>query len=221
MNQLKCAKQRDDVHVMVVEPSVKGSILESVVEAVNKHRASGAISAGDLDRWLTPADRAILDSPVLISKWYPIATYDRLNTLLLETIGDGDPNYLVELGRENASRLIDSGGLYAQLEYLSRAEVVRVEDPHDRYEAFGRDLVVLCSLHSIALNFAKMKRRPDPEHPRRWICEVTDARRYPDTYALRCLGFVNEMARRYGEPELWTWERPSPDVLHWRMVRDL
>jgi hypothetical protein len=66
-----------------------------------------------------------------------------------------------------------------------------------------------------------MRRRPDPDHPRRWICEISEARHHPDTYAMRCLGFINEMASRYGEPDLWTWERPSPDVVHWRMQRDL
>lgn len=206
---------------MAAPPSVKGSILESVLEIVNKHREEGRISASDLEHWLQPSDRAVLDGTVLISKWYPIDTYDRLNTLLLETVGGGDPEFLIQLGRENASRLIDSGALYAQLDYLSRAQVARAKDPKERYDAFGRDLVLLCSMHESVLNFAKMKRRPDPDHPRRWLCEVSDAHHYPDTYALRCLGFINEMARRYGEPELWALDRPSRDVVLWRMTRDL
>ena len=206
---------------MTEVPSVKGSVLTGLIQTILKHRGNGEITDADVQRVLAPEDHDLLESTIMASFWYPIASYDRMNQVLLETIAHGDPEYLVDLGRETAVRLIESGGLYAQLEFLQRTEVAATHDPHERWEGFGRDLFVLCTLHRAMLNFGEQRPIPDPDHPQRWITEVTEARHYPDTYALRCKGFVNEMARRYGEPDLWTWDRPTPDLVHWRMVRDL
>ena len=202
-------------------PSIKGVFMSGLVDTLNKHVDQGQITPADLERMLEAEDRELLESTVLISHWYPMRAYDRMNTLLVETVGEGDPEFLVARGRNSACELIDSGSLYAQLEYLQRLQVDEVQDPDERFEAFGRDLVVLCSLHNSTTSFGRQYPIPDPDHPRRWICEVTEGEHYPETFALLTKGFVNEMARRYGEPELWVWNRPTPSLVHWRMVRDL
>lgn len=108
-----------------------------------------------------------------------------------------------------------------QLRYLGRTEFFALGDPAERRDAFGRDLVVIASLQASTLNFSTQVARPDPNHLRRWICEVTGAEHYPAVYALRAKGFKNEMARRYGQPDLSAWERPGSDRVVWRMVRDI
>ena len=202
-------------------PSIKGSVFESSVEEVNKYRADGTLSDRDMERWLRPDDLEYLAALIVSSAWYPIASYDRLNQLLLEAVHAGDPQGLREAGRQTARRLIDSQGFYAQLEYLQHTEVERVTDSHERFEAFGRDLQLLATLQQSILNFSKYTPRPDPKHPQRWIIDVTEAANYPDVLCWRADGLINEMAQEHGENDLWTWRRIAPDRIHWTMTRDL
>ena len=202
-------------------PSIKGSVFQSVVDEVSKRLADGTILERDAKRWLEPDDFELLDAMIVSSAWYPVAAYDRMNQLLLEVVYAGDPQGLREGGRQTARRLIDSAGFYAQLEYLQHTEVARAKSPHERYEAFGRDLVLLSTLQQSILNFSRYEPRPDPKHPRRWIIEVIDALDFPEVLCWRADGLINEMAQTHGEDDLWTWERVAPDRICWSMTRDL
>ena len=53
------------------------------------------------------------------------------------------------------------------------------------------------------------------------MIEVSDAKDFPEELAWRSDGFVNEMARQHGEPDLWGWTRPSPDLIVFHMLRSL
>ena len=202
-------------------PSIKGSVFAGVVDEVNKHLADGTILPRDAERWLRAEDFERLDTLVVSSSWYAISSYDRLNQLLLEVVCAGDPQRLREGGRQTARRLIDTAGFYAQLEYLQHTEVARSTDPCERYEAFGRDLTLLCSLQQSILNFSHYTPLPDPEHERRWVIDVTEASEFPDTLCWRADGLINEMAREHGEDDLWTWQRLGLDHIRWSMTRDL
>ena len=50
--------------------------------------------------------------------------------------------------------------------------------------------------------------------------EVTEARDFPDPLAWASCGFSNELSRVQSQPDLWTWERPEPDRIVFRMTRD-
>jgi hypothetical protein len=203
----------------VASPAIKGSAFIKVVEDVAKLLAGR--SPAEAKRWLVPEDFTFLDKGVVvISSWYDIRAYDRLSRLLLDVEGHGDPQYLRERGRATARRLL-SQGLYAQLEYLQRTEASKHESPTARFEAFGRDLRLLTTLSSSMFNFSKWGARPDPDHPRRYLIEVTEARDFPEVLCWTSDGFVNEMGTQSRRSaELWKWERPAADRIVFRMQSD-
>jgi hypothetical protein len=201
-------------------PSIKGSVFTAVVEDVNKLVADGRVSAAELDRWLEPGDRALLEARILVSSWYGIDAYARMNRLLCDVEGSGSHEYLREKGRETARRLLRAG-LYAQLEYLKRVEVVTADGAEHRFAAFGRDLRRLTTMSASILNFSKWVPEPDPEHEGRYRIVVSEARDYPEPLCWRSDGFVNEMGAQHEAADLWRWERTAPDVIVFRMLRDL
>jgi hypothetical protein len=203
---------------MASVPSIKGSVFATVVEGVAKLVARGEASGEELSRWLEPADVALLDQEILVSGWYDIRIYDRMNALLLDLEGGGDTEYYREQGRVTARRLLEAG-FYAQFEYLHRAEVTRQTSPRARFEAFGRDLRLLTSLSGSILNFSRWKARPDPQREHRYVIEVSEASAMPDSLCWRSDGLINEMAAVHGQPDLWTWDRPHLDLVVFHMLR--
>jgi hypothetical protein len=203
---------------MASVPSIKGSVFAGLTENVAKLLARGDVAQAELSRWLEPEDVALLDEEIVVSAWYDIAAYDRLNRLLLHVEGNGDVEFFRDQGRQTARRLLE-GGLYSQLEYLHRAQVTKQSDQQSRFEAFGRDLRLLTSLSASILNFSRWTARPDPSHEFRHIIEITDASQFPESLCWRSDGFVNEMASIHGEPDLWGWERPAQERIVFQMLR--
>lgn len=202
-----------------MEPSIKGSVFAGVVEALGKCIAAGDVTEGELSRWLTTSDRALLREKVLVSNWYPIESYRRINELLRDVVGHGGNEYLREQGRETARKLA-AAGIYAQFEYLQRAEFGSASTDEARFEAFGRDLRRLATLSSAILNFSKWTPVPDAHASGRWTLEVTEAQHFPEVLAWRSDGFINEMGATRAQGDLWRWDRPAPDRLVFRMLRD-
>lgn len=200
-------------------PSIKGTVFLALVEDVQKLLAKSSVKRDELGRWLQPKDLSYVDSPVHPHEWYDIRVYARLSELLRDVEGKGKNEYLVKRGERSARRLID-GGLYSQLEYLQAASFGRKSDAKERFAAFGRDLARTTTLSASILNFGKWAAKPDPDHPNRWLMEITDARDYPDVLAWASLGFTNELGRTKRKDDLWTWERPEPGRIVFRMVHD-
>jgi hypothetical protein len=201
-------------------PSVKGSVFAAVVEGVKKLFAEGAVSRDQASRWLQPGDLALLDATISIAGWYDVRAFTRLSELLRDVAGDGSNEYLRRLGRESARRLRDAG-IYSQLEYLRDTRVSKQRDRRARFEAFGQDLARLTTLSGSIYNFGRWTIQPDPEHPLRYVIVVSDAAPFSDVICWRAEGFINQMASLHESRDLWTWERVRPDLVHFRMLRDL
>jgi hypothetical protein len=201
-------------------PAIKGSVFAGLVEDIQKLLAAKRVKREELGRWLQPKDLAVLDNAVLAHEWYDIRVYARMSELLRDVEGGGRNEYLVRRGQRNAKRLLDAG-LYSQLEYLQKASFGRESDPKSRIEAFGRDLGRITTISASILNFGKWTPKPDPRNPKRWIMEVTQAREFPEALVWASSGFSNELARVHNSADLWTWERPEPDRIVFRMTRDL
>jgi hypothetical protein len=212
--------RRVDGIAMSSVPSIKGSVFAGVVEDVKKLLASGLAPRHEAKRFLQPQDFALLEEPVVITRWYDIHIYTRMSELLREVEGGGSNEYLRTLGRQTANRLLEAG-LYSQLEYLNRAEVSRVDGASARFAAFGRDLRLLTSLSASILNFSRWTSLPDPEREGRYRIEVTEAQAFPEVLAWRSDGFVNQMATVHGDPDLWAWERVAADRIVFHMIRPL
>ena len=91
----------------------------------------------------------------------------------------------------------------------------------DRYLAFGRDLRLLVTLNDNVLNFSRGQVQQDPEHDDRWMLVTADAAAYPEVLCWTTQGFSNRMAEEHNSPDLWRWERPSLDLVRFRMTRPL
>jgi hypothetical protein len=205
---------------MSVMPSVKGSVLKLDVEAVLKLVSGGKISRDDLQRRLQPEDLEVLDHPVRLIAWYDIRITTRLLHLLLDIEGKGNTDYLLRHGANAAQRLLQ-GGLYQQLEYLKRMQLGGQNSAHTRYLLFGRDLRLLTTLSASIYNFGRWQAKPDSEHEDRYIIEVLEASAFPDALCWTTEGFINRMADRHGDPDLWHWTRVRPDRIVYRMTRSL
>jgi hypothetical protein len=205
---------------MTAKPSIKGSVFAGLVEDVNKLLARGAISRPESARWLAPEDFELLGEKILVSNWYDIQSYVRMNELLRDVEGAGSHEYLRERGRQTARRLLEAG-LYSQLEYLHRTEVARATSAEARFEAFGRDLRKLTTLSASILNFSRWTAVPDPVESHRYRIEVSEARDFPEVLCWRSDGLVNEMANQHGHPDLWRWERERSDLIVFKMLRSI
>jgi hypothetical protein len=201
-------------------PSIKGSVFCAAVEDIRKLLAARKLKQEELTRWLKPKDLTYLESSVQPFEWYDIRSYARMGGLLRDVEGRGSNDYLKQRGAKNAKRLLEAG-LYGQLEYTKSTSFARESDKQARSEAFRRDLRRLITLQASILNFARMEVKSDPEHPLRWMMETLQAKEYPEVLCWSTEGLINEMARQHDTPDLWTWTRPEPDRIVWRMTRDI
>ena len=199
---------------------IKGSVFAAAVEDVNKLIIGGSLTRAEAGRWLEPPDFALLEAQISVASWYDIRCYDRMSCLLRDVEGDGRNEYLRDKGRLTARRLLEAG-LYTQLEYLQRTEFSKQSSVQQRFRAFGSDLKRLNTLSASILNFSCWTARPDPEHAKRYVIEVSEATEMPETLAWRSDGFVNEMAAQHDTPDLWSWTRPRPDLVVFRMKREI
>lgn len=201
-------------------PSIKGSLFSFCVEKLLKLISSGTVSRAELERRLEPGDLAILDGPIHATRWYDIRVYERIMLLNRDLDGDGTNECLVRWGAISADHLLKTG-VYQQLDYARRMQLGKESDAQARFAAFGRDLRLMTSSTSSFLNFVRVEVKVDPEQERRYIMEYTNAAAYPDVLCWTNLGFINRLAAEHGEPDLWKWERPSPDRVVYRMTRSI
>jgi hypothetical protein len=201
-------------------PSIKGSVFAGVVEAVRKLVEQGELTREQAARWLQPADLALLDGQISIAGWYDVRIFDRMSELLRDVAGGGSNDYLRELGRASARRLL-AAGLYSQFEYLQRMTTTSLSERRERYEVFGRDLRRLTTMSGSIYNFGVWTIEPDAEHALRHVIAVSDAAAFSDVICWRAEGFINEMGRVRQSADLWSWRRVRPDLVQFRMLREL
>ena len=201
-------------------PSIKGSIVASHAEVLQKYLAKAHVPASVLARRFEPGELELLAGPIEATRWYDIRLYTRLLEFLRDHPGEGSNQYLIEAGRRSAENLIRAG-IHQQLEYLRRTQHKERIDAAERFAAFGRDLRLLSSITGSILNFSEVTVAQDPEHRLRWMLQRADAREFPEVLCWTTQGFSNRMAEEHGSPDLWRWERPVPDVVRYRMNREV
>lgn len=200
--------------------SIKGSIVASHAEVLNKYLADSRPSDAALGRYFHPGDLDLLAEPIDKTEWYDIRFYERMMLFLRDFPGRGDNQYLVKAGNRSADNLIQAG-IHLQFKYLQRTQHVELTDPRERFMAFGRDLRLLTTISSSILNFARSSVREDPEHAHRWVIEHAEAADYPEILCWTTQGFCNRMAAEHSASDLWRWERPQPDLVEFRMNHDV
>jgi hypothetical protein len=198
---------------------IKGALFFQVVDEVRRLIASGRVNRAAVDRWLTAEDLRRLAARVIPSEWYPIEAYLRMARLLLAEAGNGSTEYLRESGRRSA-RLLVGTDRFEAVAYTARAELGRAVTEEERFEAFGSHLRRFVALARTVLNFSRWTPLLDPDHPHRYLIEVSEATAIPDEMCWRIDGFLNELASTHGRGGLWTWERVAPDTIQFRMTRE-
>ena len=201
-------------------PSIKGSIVASHAEVLQKYLAKAQVPTSVLARRFEPGDLELLAGRIEPTRWYDIRLYARLLEFLRDYAGEGSNQYLLDAGRRSAENLIRAG-IHQQLEYLRRTQHKERIDAAERFAAFGRDLRLLSSITGSILNFSEVTVVQDPEHRLRWMLVRADAREFPEVLCWTTQGFSNRMAEEHGAPDLWRWERPSADVVRYRMRREI
>jgi len=209
----------------MTEPSIKGSIFKGVIDDFVRLQREGRISQEEVDARLATEDLALLECEITASAWYPIESYGRLMDLLGEIEGGGKDAYFVERGRGSARRLLESG-LYQQLSFLSRWDNTLGSAGSDlsaEIADYARNLRMVTSLASAIYNVGKWAVEPDTEHPGRVCIAVREAHAYTDPMRLAIEGFLNECARAARDhlAHLHISERPAPDLMLFRMTRDI
>jgi hypothetical protein len=201
-------------------PSIKGSIFGLAVQDLLKLVTEGQISRAELEAKLAPGDATYLDRSIQAAGWYDVRVYGRLLELLKDVAGDGKTEYLRQRGARSARALLDAG-MYQQMEYLKRLQVSALQDPQERFLAFGHDLRLLMSMQ--LHNFGSRNVTIDPDFADRYIIEFSDVEAYPEALCWTTDGFINAMAKQHSEHErdLWVWVRPRPDLLLYKMTRSI
>ena len=201
---------------MPAVPSIKGSVLAGHAEVLNKYLSSHPVDPAILARRFPDGELELLARPLAAVGWYDVRIHVRVLEFLRDSLGEGSNEYLLDAGTRSAEALIRAG-FYQQMEYLRRTELEKQEDPAARFQAFGRDLRLLGSLTQTIINFAKTSVTLDPEHSDRWMLVYECTAPYPDVLCWTTQGFCNRMAEEHGNPELWRWSKPRPELMRLRM----
>jgi len=122
---------------------------------------------------------------------------------------------------------VTEAGLYQQLSFLSRwGDSLRDGsiDASNTIATYTSKLKLVVTLAKSIYNVGRWQVEPDADHPGRIWIAVRDAADYSDPMRLAAEGFLNECATesgRVGGARLYSSERPSPDLILFRMNRDV
>ncbi len=189
-----------------MQPSVKGTLVAVVLGQVNELIERRAIPQAEVDQALGADWRNVAKSvSVAPSAWYPIEFYDRALTLMMNAAGRGDPEYLVELGRQAAGNLAKQG-IYKQLDRQA---------PPQADEGFVRSLVTLAkALYS----FTHWELAEFDANANWFVIQVTGAGEYPESLRWRNVGFLEAMtSAAIRRPCRVTSERGPRDTIRFRV----
>ena len=209
----------------MAEPSVKGSIFKGVLDDLARVRQEGRLSEEQIEAGLADDDLVFLETEANPASWYPMESYARITQLLGDVEGAGKDSYFVERGRASARRLMEAG-LYQQLAFLPRWNE-RTSRGTGEESALIADhaskLRMVISMASGIYNVGKWVVEPDPGSPRRLCIAIREASAYSEPMRLAIEGFFNECAHAAREDlvQLYTSERPAPDLIRLRMTCDI
>jgi hypothetical protein len=208
----------------MAQASVKGSIIEAVIGELVRLRDAGRLTEEQLEVRLEAEEIALLDGKINTAAWYPMASYTRFLELLGDFEGGGSPAYFVERGRANARHLMEAG-LYEQLSFIGRwKESARGGSVEESIASYAKKLKLAVSLATSIYNVGRWLVEPDEDYPGRVWIAIRDAGDYSEPMRLAAEGFLNECGRGRsggGDDDMYTSERPRPDLILFRMTRDI
>jgi hypothetical protein len=187
--------------VPVVGPSVKGAIFQMAVEAVKQAVEKGRIPREDVELQLEAEDLRFLDEKILVGKWYPVGTFDRMVQLTGGPAAAEGSDFLIRQGRRAADQVLDNQ-IYGHFN----------ETIQERGDQGAASVLTLAQL---MMNFSRWRLLPfrngDPSH---FVIKVSEAGPMPDVLRYTAQGFIERVAElMVGGPMQVTSERPTLDRL--------
>jgi hypothetical protein len=187
----------------VEEPSIKGAAIAAVQEHLALAVERGAITRDAIEARLRPEDLFLLDDKIESSLWYPVESVARANEILIETLGEGSLDYMIESGRDTAARF-QREGVFAAF----------IHDAARRGDKMGP---VLVRISELALNFGAWEFEGDS------MCDFTvtvrDAARLPEPTRYSILGFIETLAGDLAGAKIRVeTTRPEASVVTYRGV---
>jgi hypothetical protein len=192
-------------------PSIKGVVLANLINDVVELRNSGAISPDAIETRLEKADIELLETKPGPADWVPIDQFRRLSELLWELEGGCDPKYLQRRGHASAE-LVLASGVYPQVDFLMNRY-----DTSD-LSSSRASLKLVVTLQGSLINFGDWLIEEDPIRENQLQIRITDATAFPEVLCHSMVGFLNRMAETRRNVALWFYERPTPDVVQFRMT---
>jgi hypothetical protein len=170
--------------------------------------AEGRLSWEDLHARLEPGEISVLREVAPSVNWYPVATYDRFLTTLMDVEGGGSHEYLVERGKRVVESLT-AKGLEPQIEE-ARSNRGTVD------QWWARVAPALVAMPSAVYSDSNWTLIPE-EDCGRFTIEVTEASGLPESVRHTVQGVLESLATRLiGAAVYVTSRRPSPDKVVFR-----
>ena len=181
--------------------SVKGSVFLMGVQGVKRLIREGRLSREEVEFDLQSDDIRYLADKILVDAWYPVASFDRLVSIALDALSDGDLVDLVEQGETGAARAL---GTQAYQDFVAAAR--------NRSEAVepGSSLVTITQL---LLNFGRweLDASSGSQH---FEIRVTDVGDLPESLRYAGQGFIQHLATLLaGQPFRVASERLDQDTI--------
>ena len=193
---------------MVSELRIRETALRMARDEVLALVADGRLSWEDLHSRLQPGEISLIREMSPSVNWYPISTYDRLLTALMEVEGEGSSEYLVERGKKVVDSLTAVG-----LE-LRIAEASSSRETSDSW--WARVGPALVALPSAIYSDSDWVLIPGEDRGR-FTLEVTDASGLPESLRHSVQGVLECLATRLiGALVRVTSGRPSIDRVVFR-----
>jgi hypothetical protein len=189
----------------VTDFRIREAALRMAREEVLALVESGRLSWEDLRVRLQPGEIALLREMAPAISWYPVASYDRLVTTLMDVEGGGSNQYLVERGKRAVESLTVTG-----LERWIQEASGNCGVSHDWWAGVGPALVTLPSAIYSDSNWTLVP----GEDRGRFTIEVTEASGFPESLRHSVQGALECLATRLiGASVQVTSGRPSPDKI--------
>jgi hypothetical protein len=193
---------------MVSELRIRETALRMARDEVLALVADGRLSWEDLHARLEPGEISVIHEMSPSVNWYPIATYDRLLTALMDVEGEGSSEYLVERGKKAVESLTAAG-----LELRIEEARLNRETSDPWWARVGPALVALPSAIYSDSNWVLVP----GEDRGRFTLEVTDASGLPESLRHSVQGVLECLATRLiGALVRVTSGRPSLDRVVFR-----
>ena len=186
-------------------PCVKGSVFLMSLQGVKRLVKDERLSREEVEFELQADDLRLLDEKILPEGWYPVASFDRFASIVIEARSDGDPSYLAEQAESGTALALGSHAYQAFLDVARMGPGAARPGP------------LMLAMVRLMLNFSRWELDSESSDGRSFELRVSDASDVPETLRYAGQGFIQSLATIcLGEPARVTSERLDQETILYR-----